>query len=441
MKRRDLDEFLFEDENGEEFIFEDALSGFQVDISPEGSNVNRDSYTNINENEAEKSQSLYDFMEEDDETSNEEEEFIFEDTTEKSKSIKVKIYKPKKKVAQTNNNEQFIYEEDGEDYYSNSEYENYPKKKSSKGKKILLTSIIVLIIGGIIGAGIYFLFFRGSSLLNVISPQIEAGSSEVEDALSLVSLKPGDEGKYSISVIADGGFDKGKVGLYTIVYGLTDENQDIKEVEVEIEVVDTIAPNITSKRVFVNQNAEFNISEFLIVEDNSTNPLEISTSAVVDTSVTGESTIFVLVKDASGNEVSEEVVVEVGYSDDDFFGFLTGGFWVLDNYESVGVTSHLEFVESGEELLVNTTFNGGYTTAKVMSIQKSPSDESRVFYLNIIQDTYGKVGYSYKFKIDLGPTGDGKISFAAYDSSNDNFLEYSEYVFLDQSQLDEALGF
>lgn len=168
------------------------------------------------------------------------------------------------------------------------------KKKTKSISKLLIFGFFTLVI--MIAVVVYLVFFKSDELLTQKTKKIEIGSDiQICDLVNCtddvgVSYHPKPVEPYAL----------GKLNI-TFMASKSEENKDIT---FTYTVVDTTAPVIEkSGDASIAVGQEFKVSDYVKVTDNSGEDLTGKiTLAAVSTSVIGEYSVDLSVKDSSGNE-------------------------------------------------------------------------------------------------------------------------------------------
>ena len=144
----------------------------------------------------------------------------------------------------------------------------------------------------------------GCGNVSQTTKKIELGENVT--AMDLVKCKEG----VSASFKDEKQLDIMKVGSYEVTFTIK-EGDKTEDKTFTYEVVDTTAPEITSKeKIVLVKGAEFNIQKLVTASDMS-GEVTITSSVDVDTKKPGDYPIVVTAKDASGNETTKDMTITV----------------------------------------------------------------------------------------------------------------------------------
>lgn len=181
------------------------------------------------------------------------------------------------------------------------------KSKKIK-KKIIVPAIIILLIGGIIAGVIgYKKYYKSKELLIVIDKKITASLGDTiynTDAVKkIVNGKVVDKKKV---------INTDKVGIQKIVLTVEDFFKKTKKYSYEVEVKDTIAPEIEAEeKITTPYDTKIDVLKDVKATDNYDKEVEVTVEGEYDLKKAGEYKLQYVAKDSSGNETKKEVVLVV----------------------------------------------------------------------------------------------------------------------------------
>lgn len=153
-----------------------------------------------------------------------------------------------------------------------------------------------------------------------------------------------------------------------VVFAVMSGSKDAKETA---EPGDTTPPIITVKKYSIDEGTDFNIADFVSIDDDVDGPIdskEFSIKGKVDTSVPGKYDLTVSASDSAGNEAAENFTVEVIQHQGNKTAFIKkiAGLWLngcqsaadaKTTAQNTGITdvSMTEFIQSGDQCIMTTT--------------------------------------------------------------------------------------
>lgn len=275
------------------------------------------------------------------------------------------------------------------------------KKPFNKRLFLIIIAATLLLAIGIGAICYYFMIWEGEYKITQVKSTVELGMEE--DYNSYFTYNK--EDIINLSVVDIKNFDINTVGSYEIIYAVTNNRNNTKNMSFPLEVIDTTAPQISlmADEVYIAKGNSFILEEYVEVEEKSDN-FSIKSIGDYALDVADTYTIDVYAEDASGN-ISEKkrftLIVE-NRDNCDFRNVKYG-----DNRETVRrYETEGEFVEESERYLaynilydrydaiVLYTFNlNDELKSIVISIKESHTDYSA--YISEYNDIQGKLKQKY----------------------------------------------
>ena len=182
------------------------------------------------------------------------------------------------------------------------------KKKNKLKKKVIIPIVLVLlialVIGGVIGVKKYY---KSKELLVVISKKIDVSlGDKVYNTDAVKKIINGKVVNKREVINTD------KVGIQKIKLTIEDYFKKTKEYSFEVNVKDTVAPEIQAKEKLTTEyDTKIDLLKDVTATDNYDKEIEVKVEGDYDLKKAGEYKLQYVAKDSSGNETKKEVVLVV----------------------------------------------------------------------------------------------------------------------------------
>jgi len=182
------------------------------------------------------------------------------------------------------------------------------KKKNKLKKKVIIPIVLVLlialVIGGVIGVKKYY---KSKELLVVISKKIDVSLGDkvynTDAVKKIINGKVVDKKEV---------INTDKVGVQKIKLTIEDYFKKTKDYSVEVNVKDTVAPEIQAKEKLTTEyDTKIDLLKDVTATDNYDKEIEVKVEGDYDLKKAGEYKLQYIAKDSSGNEAKKEVVLVV----------------------------------------------------------------------------------------------------------------------------------
>ena len=182
------------------------------------------------------------------------------------------------------------------------------KKKNKLKKKVIIPIVLVLlialVIGGVIGVKKYY---KSKELLVVISKKIDVSlGDKVYNTDAVKKIINGKVVNKREVINTD------KVGIQKIKLTIEDYFKKTKEYSFEVNVKDTVAPEIQAKEKLTTEyDTKIDLLKDVTATDNYDKEIEVKVEGDYDLKKAGEYKLQYVAKDSSGNETKKDVVLIV----------------------------------------------------------------------------------------------------------------------------------
>ena len=183
--------------------------------------------------------------------------------------------------------------------------EEKEKTKISRNKIIILVIVVTTLILIICVASCLFYSIKMLKV-NLDKDRVVEINSEVYNTDYIKSIING-------TIVSDKQLvDTSVLGKKKVILKIKDYFNKIKSYTYDIEIIDTIEPNIEyNERLSTTIGNEINLLEGIIVSDNSNEEIKVTVEGEHDFNIEGMYKLYYVAKDSSGNERKEAFVLEV----------------------------------------------------------------------------------------------------------------------------------
>lgn len=300
--------------------------------------------------------------------------------------------------------------------------------KTNKTFKIIIGGFLFLVAIALI---YYFKVYEGKFNVTQVQGTFELGRQQ--DLLK--TLKYTDKEIIDVSVADDGGFNTDKAGDYNVIFDVTNNRKNHKDIIFTYHVVDTVAPVITvsETELFLAKGSSIDLDSLVAVEDKSGN-CTLDFSGELDFEKEGTYVVDVFASDTSGN-VSETQTITITVENRDNCDIRMANFGeskeVVKRYE----TGTLTF-EDEECLAYEVTLNGVdaelcyyfnnqdnlYTVLYIMNNTLHNHNAYIVKYdelVNLLEAKYGEPDKSVEYIDSMGGLDKGTLLWLGYYARED----------------------
>lgn len=302
------------------------------------------------------------------------------------------------------------------------------KRKKRKNKKIFTIIIFILII--IVVLNIIFIYIKEKNKPNI--KLISNLNVEINTKINLLSFIENIENGNIIS--EDIEIDTSKLGKQKLEILIKNKNNEEEPYFFQINVVDTIKPNIESKeKITTYIGKDINLLKEVSATDNSNEDIPIEIKGIYDLNTIGEYNLSYIATDSSGNKETFDFILKVTNDPNNYTFTTSKGF-------SAKVINGITYIDG--ILIANKTYSlpsnyGSGLTKETKQAFDNMDAEAEALGLNLYLSS-GYRSYSLQNKIyNSYVARDGKTEADTY-SARPGHSEHQTGLAFDLNTIDDS---